>query len=98
MRKPRNIDTELKALQEKAKQLKAQRTQQLGELVVATGADTLSVEALTGILLAAVEQAAEKPEAVARWAERGNAFFQTRTPKNRRRQTTGQDPHTAENA
>lgn len=77
MRKPRDIDAELKALQEKAKQLKAQRTIQLGELVEATGADTLSIEALAGVLLAAVEQADGKPEAVARWTERGAAFFQT---------------------
>lgn len=76
MRRPRDIDAELKALQEKAKQLKAQRTLQLGELVEATGADTLSIEALAGVLLAAVEQADGKPEAVARWTERGTAFFQ----------------------
>jgi hypothetical protein len=77
MRKPRNIDAELKALQEKTKQLKAQRTIQLGELVEATGADTLTIEALAGVLLAAVEQADGKPEAVARWTERGTAFFQS---------------------
>lgn len=76
MRKPRDIDGELKALQERAKALKAQRTIQLGELVEASGADALSIEALAGVLLAAVEQAGDKPEAVARWAERGRAFFQ----------------------
>ncbi|WP_264996444.1 conjugal transfer protein TraD, partial [Kozakia baliensis] len=48
MRKPRDIDAELKTLQEKAKQLKTQRTFQLGELVGATGADALSIEALAG--------------------------------------------------
>jgi len=30
---------------------------------------------LAGVLLAGVEQAREKPEAVARWTERGSAFF-----------------------
>ncbi|EGG79028.1 hypothetical protein SXCC_00287 [Gluconacetobacter sp. SXCC-1] len=37
MRRPRDIDAELKALQEKTRQLKAQKTLQLGELVEATG-------------------------------------------------------------
>ncbi|WEQ54386.1 conjugal transfer protein TraD (plasmid) [Komagataeibacter nataicola] len=87
MRKPRDIDAELKALQEKAKQLKAQRTIQLGELVEATGADTLSIEALAGVLLAAVEQADGKPEAVARWTERGESFFQTGGKKGNRKGT-----------
>ncbi|WP_367161336.1 conjugal transfer protein TraD (plasmid) [Kozakia baliensis] len=91
MRKPRDIDAELKTLQEKAKQLKAQRTFQLGELVGATGADTLSIEALAGVLLAAVEQAESKPEAVARWAERGTAFFQAGRKKGGRK-GTGNDP------
>ncbi|MFT8370958.1 conjugal transfer protein TraD [Acetobacter sp.] len=85
MRKPRDIDSELKALQEKAKQLKAQRTIQLGELVEATGSDTLSIEALAGVLLAAVEQADGKPEAVARWTERGTAFFQAGGKKSGRK-------------
>lgn len=39
MRKPRDIDSELKALAERAKQLKERRVQQLGEMVIATGAD-----------------------------------------------------------
>ena len=75
MRKPRDIDSELRALQERARDLKAKRTTQFGELVTATGADTLPTEALAGVLLAAVEQAKDKPEAVARWAERGQTFF-----------------------
>ena len=97
MRRPRDIDAELKALQEKAKQLKAQRTLQLGELVEATGADTLSIEALAGVLLAAVEQADGKPEAVARWTERGTAFFQAGTKKGGRK-GTGNDQSGASGA
>ena len=62
---------------ERAKKVKSQKTIQLGELVQIIGADTLPVEALAGALLAAVEQAREKPEAVARWTERGQAFFQS---------------------
>ena len=41
MRKPRDIDAELKALQDKQKQLRARRVVQFGELVTATGADAL---------------------------------------------------------
>ena len=75
-RKPRDYDAELQALMEKAKKVKSQKTIQLGELVQITGADSLPVEALAGALLAAVEQAKKQPEAVARWTERGQAFFQ----------------------
>jgi hypothetical protein len=75
MRKPVALDGQIKALQEKALALKDRQKTQLGELVLATGADALSLEALAGALLAAVKQAAEKPEAVARWAEAGEAFF-----------------------
>ena len=75
-RKPRDFDAELQALTERTKRLKGQKTMQLGELVQVTGADALPVEALAGVLLAAVEQAKKQPEAVARWTERGHAFFQ----------------------
>jgi hypothetical protein len=74
-RKPRDYDTELQALMDRAKKLKGQKTTQLGELVQVTGADALPVEALAGALLAAVEQSRKQPEAVARWTERGEAFF-----------------------
>lgn len=73
MRKPRDFDSELQALNEKAKQLKVRKVQQLGELVIATGADTLDIDTLTGALLAIAEnKATEKQEA---WRNRGAAFF-----------------------
>ena len=75
-RKPRDYDTELQALMDRAKKLKSQKTVQLGELVQVTGADALPIEALAGALLAAVEQSKKSPEAVTRWAERGQALFQ----------------------
>ena len=75
MRKPADLDAQIKALQEKAKSLKDRQRTQLGDLVLTTGADALPLEALAGVLLAAVEQARDKPEAVARWTERGTAFF-----------------------
>ncbi len=77
MRKPRDIDAELKALADKAKGLKAQRLTQLGELVVLTGADALDLETLAGALLRAVKDAglADAKEA---WRADGAAFFQQR--------------------
>ena len=75
-RKPRDYDAELQALMEKAKKVKTQKTTQLGELVQVVGADAMPFEALAGALLAAIEQSKKTPEAVARWTERGQAFFQ----------------------
>jgi hypothetical protein len=74
MRKPRDYDAELKALEDKARQLKERRLQQLGELVIATGADGLPVELLAGALLSAVDSndLVTKEE----WRKRGAAFFQ----------------------
>jgi DNA-binding protein H-NS len=74
MRKPRDIDSELKALADKAKQLKERRVLQLGELVIATGADATDAETLAGALLdiAGNGEAARKEA----WRKRGAAFFQ----------------------
>jgi hypothetical protein len=75
MRKPRDYDSELKALQDKAAQLKQRKVQQLGELVIATGADAMPVELLAGALLTATDTSdlVVKEE----WRARGGAFFQT---------------------
>ena len=76
MRKPRDFDGELKALQDKARDLKSRKVQQLGELVIATGADSLSADELAGALIVLAEtKEAAKREA---WAKRGAAFFQGR--------------------
>lgn len=74
MRKPRDIDAELKALADKAKGLKARRLTQFGDLVVATHADTLDADILAGVLLSAVEENDE--EAKEAWRRKGAAFFQ----------------------
>lgn len=55
MRKPRDFDSDLKALADKAKQLKERRVQQVGELMIATGADATDAEALVGALLVIAE-------------------------------------------
>ena len=75
MRKPRDYDSELKALDDKVKQLRGARLTQLGTLVISTGADALSIKELAGALLSAVDtkDAAIREE----WRHRGAAFFQT---------------------
>lgn len=77
MRKHRDIDAELRALQDKAKTLKARKVVQLGELVAATGADTLDAETLAGVLLEAVE-GAKTSDNKEGWRRRGAEFFQRR--------------------
>lgn len=76
MRKPRDFDAELKALEDKARNLKSRKVQQLGELIIATEADALTADELAGALIMLTEtKDAAKREA---WAKRGAAFFQSR--------------------
>ncbi|RAZ89306.1 conjugal transfer protein TraD [Mesorhizobium hawassense] len=75
MRKPRDFDAELKALEDKARELKTRKVQQLGDLVIATGADQLSTDELAGALVALAEtKDTAKREA---WAKRGAMFFES---------------------
>ena len=73
MKKPRDLDAELQALQQRAKALKSRRVTQFGELVIATGADHLSVEELAGALVAAAKADASTRET---WRRAGASFFQ----------------------
>ncbi|WP_316191858.1 MULTISPECIES: conjugal transfer protein TraD [unclassified Bradyrhizobium] len=80
MRKPRDFDADLRALDDKARELKTRKVRQLGELVIATGADTLTAEELAGALIVLAEtKDAAKREA---WAKRGAAFFRSRARRN----------------
>jgi hypothetical protein len=78
MRRPRDFDAELKSLEDKARDLiiRSRKVQQLGELVISTGADALSAIELAGalIVLAETKDAAKRES----WAKRGAAFFQGR--------------------
>ena len=79
MRKVRDYDAELKALEAKARALKARKVEQLGGLVAATGADIFDAETLAGVLLDAVGSSdAAAKEA---WASKGAAFFHRRSRK-----------------
>ena len=73
MRKPRDFDAALKTLTDKTRALKEIKRRQLGELIVATGADGLEVETLAGGLLAMVKttDTAQKEA----WRKEGSAFF-----------------------
>jgi hypothetical protein len=80
MHKPRDFDAELKALGDKARDLKNRKVQQLGELVIVTGADALNANELAGALIMLAEtKEAGKREA---WARRGATFFQSRARRN----------------
>ncbi len=79
MRKPRDFDAELKVLESKARTLKERKVQQLGELVIATGADALDPETLAGALLKTME-VADAPRREA-WRKRGAEFFQGKSRK-----------------
>ena len=73
MRKPRDFDSALRALTDKTKALKENKRRQLGELIVATGADGLDMETLAGGLLAMVETADTVQKE--NWRKHGAAFF-----------------------
>lgn len=76
MRKPRDFDAELKALEDKAREIKTRKVQQLGDLVIATGADAFTAEELAGALLVLAET--KDPGRKEAWGRRGAAFFQGR--------------------
>ena len=79
MRKVRDYDAELKALNDKARALKAKRVEQLGQLVSATGADALDAETLAGVLLDAI--GSNDLGAKEAWRAKGAVFFQRRGRK-----------------
>ncbi len=92
MRKPHDFDAELKALTDKAATLKARKVQQLGELIIATGADTADAETLAGALLELAET--KDPSRREKWRTRGAGFFkgQSRKGSNRPDSNAASDP------
>lgn len=73
MRRPRSIEEELAALARRVALLKARRVTQIGELVVAIGADSLDPDTFAGALLDAVSQS---DASVRRdWKQAGEQFF-----------------------
>ena len=81
MRKVRDYDAELKALSDKARLIKARKVEQLGALVVATGADALDLEVIAGMLRHGVLEA--KQDSVKEgWRADGATFLKGRGRKN----------------
>ena len=76
MRKPRDYDAELKTLDSKARQLRERKVKQLGELVIACGADAMPIEQLAGMLLVSADERA--PATKEEWEAKGAAFFQAK--------------------
>jgi len=74
MRKPRDFDADMQALNDRTRQLRERKVRQFGELVIACSADALPIEQLAGALLAAVTTV--DPATKEGWRERGAAFFQ----------------------
>jgi len=73
MRRPRDYDAEMKQLADKAKALQDRKLRELGQLVTATGADSLGADALAGVLVkaATTTDRVQKEE----WRTAGAAFF-----------------------
>ena len=86
MRKPRDFDAALKSLTERAKAVKENKRRQLGELIVATGADSVDIETLAGALLAIGRANTTQKSA---WREQGESFF--RTAHSHKAETPGGD-------
>ncbi len=83
MRKLRDFETELQALNERTRGLKARRVQQLGEMVIACGADALDADTLVGALILAIEDRDGAQREACR--ARGAGFFQVRSARTRSR-------------
>ena len=80
MRKVRDYDAELKSLKDKERALKARKVEQLGALVVATGADALDLEVIAGMLRHGVAEA--KLDSVKEsWRADGATFLKRRGRK-----------------
>ena len=73
MRRPRDYDAEMKLLADKAKALQDRKLRELGQLVIAAGADALGVDVLAGVLVNAVTTTdmVQREE----WRSAGAAFF-----------------------
>jgi len=92
MRKPRDFDSALRALTDKTKALRENKRRQLGELIVATGADAFDIEVLAGGLLTMV--GANDAVQTESWRRRGAAFF--RKTARRSANKSGGDPKSAQ--
>ncbi|WP_073139658.1 conjugal transfer protein TraD [Muricoccus roseus] len=95
-RRPRDIEAELKALHDKARQLRTKQKSQLGELLLATGAaDALDPDALAGLLLDGIERSKTDPNTLEGWRRRGDAFFRRERAASAAAGSTARQPRAA---
>ncbi|MBA4013258.1 MAG: conjugal transfer protein TraD [Phenylobacterium sp.] len=90
MRKPRDIDAELRALAQKARDLKTRRVNQMGELVIATAGERITLEILAGLLLTAQDAPPADKEV---WRAKGEAFFRKLRQRSTPTPATPGEPH-----
>lgn len=91
MRRPRDIQAELKALKDKQADLRQRHRHDLADLLEKTGAAELNPDLLAGLLLEAVDKAnaaedGKSDPTIDRWRRAGEAFF-----RNGSRQRNGRD-------
>ena len=91
MREPPNYAEEMKALKEKADELKRESARRLGELVVATGARELPPDVLAGALLDLVGRYRDDPAGLSAFAASGAAFFRGTGSRRRANGRAGAD-------
>lgn len=93
MRKPRDFDAELKALQDKAKEIRARRVEHFGELLLAAaeaeGVDVGDHKAVMGMLLRGFRRMKSDGSAKEAFAREGEEYFQVRTRARRHRAAKG---------
>jgi DNA-binding protein H-NS len=94
MRRPRDYDADLASLDRKVRALRQRKVVQLGELIIACKADSLSADILAGALLDAVaERDTARREA---WRARGAALFPDQ-PRRAGKQARGERSSTGAN-
>jgi hypothetical protein len=86
MRKPRDIDAELKALQDKQHSLKLKRITQFGELVTATSSGALDLK--SSPVCSSMPSNAKADPSVEAWQQRNQSFFR----RDRRAKANGTGP------
>jgi hypothetical protein len=80
MTKTFDISDDLKAIENRGRELRTKQTIAIGETVIATGAEKkLTANQLAGLLLDALERAKTDPAVKKKWEETGEAFFRRKS-------------------
>jgi DNA-binding protein H-NS len=80
MTKTFDISDDLKAIENRGRELRTKQKNAIGETVIATGAEKkLTANQLAGLLLDALERAKTDPAVKKKWEEIGEAFFRRKS-------------------